>query len=146
MRGKKIQHLSLFSAIPQLDFLFSQVDDGPALGVDHQKIDHPYPYPDALFERGAWWWLIVLLGGRRLAGEQGEQTQNQQHRAAGPVVGLRGRGVTFVGQTESGQIQVIANEDAPLGRQPSLRLYGVGVMEDEPVFHGSCFLDLEIVE
>ncbi len=66
--------------------------------------------------------------------------------AAGPVVGLRGRGVTFVGQTETGQIQVIANEDAPLGRQPSLRLYGVGVVEDEPVFHGSCFLDLEIVE
>ena len=62
------------------------------------------------------------------------------------VVGLRGRGVTFVGQTESGTIQIIANEDAPLGQQPFLRLYGVGVLEDEPRFHGSCFLNLEVVE
>jgi hypothetical protein len=66
--------------------------------------------------------------------------------AAGEVVGLRGRGVTFVGQTESGSIQVIANEDAPLGRQESLRLFGVGVVEDEAVYHGSCFLPLEIVK
>ncbi len=62
------------------------------------------------------------------------------------VIGLRGRGVTFVGQTESGTIQVIANDDAPLGQQPFLRLYGVGVLEDEPLFHGSCFLNLEVVE
>ena len=62
------------------------------------------------------------------------------------VVGLRGRGVTFVGQTETGTIQIIANPDAPLGQQPFLRLYGVGVREDQPVFHGSCFLNLEVVE
>jgi hypothetical protein len=62
------------------------------------------------------------------------------------VVGLRGRGVTFVGQTETGTIQIIANDDAPLGQLPFLRLYGVGVREDEPLFHGSCFLNLEVVE
>ena len=59
---------------------------------------------------------------------------------------LRGRGVTFVGQTESGTIQVIANEDADLGLLPFLRLYAVGVVEDQPIHHGSCFLNLEIVE
>ena len=59
---------------------------------------------------------------------------------------LRGRGVTFVGQTESGMIQVIANEDADLGLLPFLRLYAVGVVEDQPIHHGSCFLNLEIVE
>jgi hypothetical protein len=62
------------------------------------------------------------------------------------VVGLRGRGVTFVGQTESGVIQIIAGDDAPLGLQPFVRFYAVGVVEDQPVFHGSCFLNLEIVE
>ena len=62
------------------------------------------------------------------------------------VVGLRGRGVTFVGQTETGTIQIIANDDAPLGQQPFLRLYGVGVLEDEAIFHGSCLLHLEVVE
>lgn len=62
------------------------------------------------------------------------------------VDGLRGRGVTFVGQTDSGTIQIIANEDARLGSRSSLRLYAVGVVEDEAVYHGSCFLDLEVVE
>jgi hypothetical protein len=66
--------------------------------------------------------------------------------APGEVIGLRGRGVTFVGQTESGTIQIVANEDARLGRQPFLRLYAVGVVEDEPVYHGSCFLNLGVVE
>ena len=33
-------------------------------------------------------------------------------RAPGGVVGIRGRGVSFVGQTETGVIQIIANEDA----------------------------------
>ena len=59
---------------------------------------------------------------------------------------LRGRGVTSVGQGESGTIQIIANEDAELGGIPFLRLYAVGVLEDEALFHGSCFLPLEIVE
>lgn len=62
------------------------------------------------------------------------------------VRGIRGRGVSFVGQTDSGTIQIIANEDAPLGRQPFLRLFTVGVLEDEALFQGSCLLPLEIVE
>ncbi len=62
------------------------------------------------------------------------------------VDGLRGRGVTFVGQADSGTIQIIANENARLGKRPSLRLYAVGVLEDEAVYHGSCFLPMEVVE
>ena len=60
------------------------------------------------------------------------------------VDGLRVRGVTFVGQTEEGTLQIIANEDAPLGKQPFIRLSAVGVVEDQAVYHGSCFLNLEI--
>ena len=67
-------------------------------------------------------------------------------RAPGGVVGIRGRGVTFVGQTETGVIQIIANDDAPLGKQPGLRLEGLGTVEDEGIHLGSVFLDLEIVE
>ena len=66
--------------------------------------------------------------------------------APNDVIGLRGRGVTFVGQTENGSIQIIANDDAPLGQQPFLRLSGVGVLEDKPIFFGSCFLPLEVVK
>ena len=62
------------------------------------------------------------------------------------VRGIRGRGVSFVGQTDSGTIQIIANKDAPPGSQPSLRLFAVGVLEDHAVFQGSCLLPLEIVE
>lgn len=62
------------------------------------------------------------------------------------VAGIRGRGVTFVGQTDSGTIQIIANDDAELGQQPFLRLYGIGTVEDQPVYHGSCFLELKVVE
>jgi len=62
------------------------------------------------------------------------------------VRGIRGRGVSFVGQTDSGTIQIIANEDAPLGRQPFLRLFTVGVLEDKAVYQGSCLMPLEIVE
>lgn len=65
--------------------------------------------------------------------------------APGEVSGLRGRGVTFVGQVDTGTIQIIASDDAPLGQQPFLRLYGVGTLEDQPMFHSSCFLNLEIV-
>lgn len=66
--------------------------------------------------------------------------------APGGVVGLRARGVTFVGQTEAGDLQVIATEDAPLGRQPFLRLDAIGTVEDQPVYRASCPVDLEIVE
>jgi hypothetical protein len=59
---------------------------------------------------------------------------------------LRGRGVSSTGQAESGTIQVIANEDADLGMHPFLRLYAVGVLEDEALYHGSCLLPMEIVE
>jgi hypothetical protein len=62
------------------------------------------------------------------------------------VRGVRGRGVSFVGQTYVGKIQIIANTDAPLGQQPFLRLFTVGVLEDEAVYQGSCLLPLEIVE
>ncbi len=62
------------------------------------------------------------------------------------VPGLRGRGETFVGQTDSGSLQIVINDDAPLGPQPFLRLFTVGVLEDEPIYQGSRFLTLEIVE
>lgn len=62
------------------------------------------------------------------------------------VAGLRARGETFVGQTGTGALQIIINPDAPLGRYPFLRLFSVGVVEDEPVFQGGSFLTLEVVE
>ena len=62
------------------------------------------------------------------------------------VVGLRGRGETFVGQTDKGSLQIVVNDDAPLGRQQFLRLFTVGVVEDEPTYFGSSFFPLEIVE
>ena len=66
--------------------------------------------------------------------------------APGGVVGLRGRGVTLVGQSDSGVIQIIANDDAPLGQQPFLRLEGVGTVEDRPVYRATRALRMEIVE
>jgi Bacterial pre-peptidase C-terminal domain len=66
--------------------------------------------------------------------------------APGGVVGLRGRGVTLVGQSDSGTLQVIATEDAPLGRQQFLRLEAVGTVEDQPVYRASRFVELEITE
>ena len=62
------------------------------------------------------------------------------------VVGLRGRGETFIGQTDRGSLQVIINDDAPLGKVPFLRLLTVGILEDEPIFQGSSFFNLEIVD
>ena len=62
------------------------------------------------------------------------------------VSGLRARGVTFVGQTDTGALQVVASDDAPLGRQLSLRLEAVGTVEDEPIHHVGCFVDLEITQ
>ncbi|MBI1914797.1 MAG: PPC domain-containing protein [Planctomycetes bacterium] len=66
--------------------------------------------------------------------------------APGGVVGLRGRGVTLVGQSDSGTLQVIATENAPLGRHPFLRLEAVGTVEDQPVYRASRFVELEITE
>jgi hypothetical protein len=62
------------------------------------------------------------------------------------VPGLLGRGETFTGQTETGSLQIVVNKDAQLGPQRFLRLFTVGVVEDEPVYYGSRFLSLEIVE
>ena len=67
-------------------------------------------------------------------------------KAPGGVVGLRARGVTFVGQTDSGVLQIIATEDAPLGRQPFLRLEAIGTVEDQPLYRASRFLEIEITE
>ncbi|MCE9564066.1 MAG: PPC domain-containing protein [Planctomycetes bacterium] len=66
--------------------------------------------------------------------------------APGGVVGLRGRGVTLVGQSDSGTLQVIATEDAPLGRLLFLRLDAVGTVEDQPVYRASRIVELEITE
>jgi len=65
-------------------------------------------------------------------------------RATGGLVGLRGRGVTFVGGTSSGTIQVIASDDAPLGPVKLLHLDALGTVEDEPIYRSGCFVNLEI--
>lgn len=62
------------------------------------------------------------------------------------VPGLRARGETFVGQADHGSLQIIVNPDAPLGQLPFLRLFSVGVLEDQPIYHGASFLSLEVVE
>jgi hypothetical protein len=54
--------------------------------------------------------------------------------------------LVLVGQSESGTLQVIATEDAPLGRQQFLRLDAVGTVEDQPVYRASRFVELEITE
>ena len=72
--------------------------------------------------------------------------QPEQLAAPGGVFGLLSRGVTLVGQSEAGTIQVIATDTAPLGRHGFLRLEAVGTVEDQPVYRGSRFLELEIVE
>lgn len=64
--------------------------------------------------------------------------------APGGVVGIRGRGVTFTGQTETGDIQVIATENAVPGQLVFLRLEAIGTVEDQPVYRGSRFIALEI--
>jgi hypothetical protein len=43
-------------------------------------------------------------------------------------------------------IQIIANDDAPLGQQPFLRLEAVGTVEDRPIYRATRPLRLEIVE
>lgn len=62
------------------------------------------------------------------------------------VTGVRGRGETFVGQTDKGSLQVIINDDAPLGNVPFLRLLTIGVLEDQAIYQGASFIDLEIVK
>jgi hypothetical protein len=66
--------------------------------------------------------------------------------APGGVRGIRGRGVTFTSQTETGEIQIIATENAPLGPIDGLRLEAIGTVEDQPTYLGGCLFDLEIIE
>ena len=66
--------------------------------------------------------------------------------APGGVVGLRARGVTLTGQSDSGSLQVIATDNAPLGRHALLRLEAVGTVEDQPIYRATRPFELEIVE
>ena len=66
--------------------------------------------------------------------------------APGGVVGVRARGNTLTGQEENASLQVIATDNAPLGRQRLLRLEAVGTVEDRPVYRAGTLIELEIVE
>ena len=66
--------------------------------------------------------------------------------APGGVVGLRARGVTLTGQGDSGSLQVIATDNAPLGRHALLRLEAIGTVEDQPIYRATQSVELEIVE
>ncbi|MCE9607311.1 MAG: PPC domain-containing protein [Planctomycetia bacterium] len=66
--------------------------------------------------------------------------------APGGVTGVRGRGVTLIGQQETGSLQVIATDNAPLGKQSLLRLDGLGTLEDQPIYRAGKPIELEIVE
>ncbi|MCA9016475.1 MAG: hypothetical protein KDA77_14170, partial [Planctomycetaceae bacterium] len=88
--------------------------------------------------------ILVNYSAKRINGFIGKI--HTELEAAETLEGLRVRGVTFVGQTEEGTLQIIANDDAPLGKQPAIRLFAVGVVEEQSIYHGSCFLDLEITE
>lgn len=66
--------------------------------------------------------------------------------APGGVTGLRARGVTLTGQGDSGSLQVIATDNAPLGRHELLRLEAIGTVEDQPIYRASRPVELEIVE
>ena len=91
--------------------------------------------------------VTVAYKARRLGGFIGKlHTELAVPGQITDVPGLRGRGETFVGQTDSGSLQIAVNADAPLGPVPFLRLLTIGVVEDEALFQGSQFLPLEIVE
>lgn len=91
--------------------------------------------------------IQIAYSSRRLNGFIGKMhTELAAPGCITNVDGLRGRGETFVGQSETGSLQIIVNEDAPLGPQRFLRLFTVGVVEDEPIYQGSSFLTLEIVK
>jgi hypothetical protein len=91
--------------------------------------------------------IQIAYSSRRLNGFIGKMhTELAAPGCITNVEGLRGRGETFVGQTETGMLQIIVTEDAPLGPQRFLRLFTVGVVEDEPIYQGSSQLALEILE
>jgi len=64
----------------------------------------------------------------------------------GGIDGVRARGVTLVGGTEAGSLQVIATDNAPLGPLKLLRLEAVGTVEDKPVYRAGLPVALEITE
>lgn len=91
--------------------------------------------------------ILVRYQAQRLPGFIGKM--HTELAVAGKVTdvpGLLSRGETFVGQSEQGSLQIIVQDDAPLGRVPALRLLTVGVVEDEPRYFGSSLVNLEIVE
>jgi hypothetical protein len=91
--------------------------------------------------------ITVAYSCRRLNGFIGKMhTELAAPGVVTNVPGLRGRGETFVGQTQNGSLQIVVNEDAPLGHSSFLRLFTVGVVEDTPTFYGGQYLPLEIVE
>ncbi len=91
--------------------------------------------------------IQITYGVKRLNGFIGKvHTELAAPGVITDVPGLRARGETFVGQTDRGSLQLTVNPDAPLGRQRFLRLFSVGVVEDEPLFQGADFLELEVVE
>jgi len=88
--------------------------------------------------------LQLRFTARRVNGFLGKV--HTELTAPGGVVGLRARGVTFTGQTDSGSLQVIATDNAPLGRHALLRLEAVGTVEDQPLYRAGRPVELEIVE
>lgn len=91
--------------------------------------------------------IKVAYSAKRLNGFIGKMhTELAAPGRVTDVIGLRGRGETFTGQTDKGTLQIVINDDAPLGRQLFLRLFTVGVVEDVPTYFGSSFFPLEIVE
>ena len=91
--------------------------------------------------------ITVAYSAKRVNGFLGKM--HTELAAPGRITeidGIRGRGETFTGQTDKGTLQIMINDDAPLGRQPYLRLFTVGVVEDEATFFGSSLLPLEIIE
>jgi hypothetical protein len=74
------------------------------------------------------------------------QVHYKAERLHGFITGIRGRGVTFTSQQETGDIQVIATENATPGRLVFLRLNAVGTVEDQPLYNAGRFLELEITE
>ncbi|MCH2202028.1 MAG: hypothetical protein MK102_08660 [Fuerstiella sp.] len=103
------------------------------------------PFADTEVKRGE---IIQLpYHVRRLNGFIGKMhTELASAGVITNVPGLRGRGVTSTGQADRASIQVEVNRDAPLGEQQFLRLFAVGVVEDEVVYHGSQFVRMEITD
>ncbi|MBI1325826.1 hypothetical protein GC170_21915 [bacterium] len=103
------------------------------------------PFTPAKVKRGES--FKIRYGARRRNGFIGKvHTELAVPGIVTNVPGVRGRGETFVGQTDQGVLNVVVNPDAPLGRVPFLRLLTIGVVEDEAIHQGAVFLDLEIAE